>query len=92
VLRTIWRGGYGFYIDLSCTLDNILALSATAVYCSLKEFGSGTFSKIDFTYAAFSGMYKKLMKLIQQIRSAPALLGRWKKLQELIVERGSSYK
>ncbi|KAG2136890.1 hypothetical protein BD769DRAFT_1385240 [Suillus cothurnatus] len=64
-MRAAFRDGYNTFIDSDTSLDNIMALSATAACCSLHEFSTGVFEQIDFSYAAFHKMYERLMKYIR---------------------------
>ncbi|KAG2336693.1 hypothetical protein BDR05DRAFT_1005623 [Suillus weaverae] len=52
-IHTAFCDGYDQFIDSDTSLDNIMALSATAACCGLREFSTGIFQKIDFTYATF---------------------------------------
>ncbi|KAG1852288.1 hypothetical protein DFJ58DRAFT_728619 [Suillus subalutaceus] len=62
--HAVFRDGYDKFIESDESLDNIMAISATAACCSLQEFSTGKFKQIDFTYSAFNKMYEKLMKFI----------------------------
>ncbi|KAG1860047.1 hypothetical protein F4604DRAFT_1684432 [Suillus subluteus] len=52
--RAVFRDGYDKFIKSDESLDNIMAISATAACCSLQEFSTGKFKQIDFTYSAFN--------------------------------------
>ncbi|KAG1885316.1 uncharacterized protein F5891DRAFT_1202012 [Suillus fuscotomentosus] len=45
-LRAAFRDGYDRFIDSDSSLDNIMALSATAACCSLHEFSTGDLSNV----------------------------------------------
>ncbi|KAG1856537.1 hypothetical protein C8R48DRAFT_805877 [Suillus tomentosus] len=64
-LRAAFRDGYDRFIDSDSSLDNIMALSATAACCSLHEFSTGVFKQIDFSYATFNRMWKSLYQLLR---------------------------
>ncbi|KAG1836163.1 hypothetical protein DFJ58DRAFT_847107 [Suillus subalutaceus] len=83
--RAAFRDGYDKFIYSDSSLDNIMAMSATAACCSLQEFATGVFKQIDFTYASFHAIYTKLINFIRvNIRSNPALLARWNRLFQLL--------
>ncbi|KAG1884611.1 hypothetical protein F4604DRAFT_1976884 [Suillus subluteus] len=72
--RACFRDGYDKFIHSDTSLDNIMAMSATAACCGLLEFATGIFKQIDFTYTSFHAMYMKLMKFIHEnIRSSPTI-------------------
>ncbi|KAG1851629.1 hypothetical protein DFJ58DRAFT_842112 [Suillus subalutaceus] len=83
--RACFCDGYNKFIHLDMSLNNIMAMSATAACCSLLEFATGIFKQINFTYASFHTMYMKLMKFIHEnIRSCPTMLARWNTLFQLL--------
>ncbi|KAG1868250.1 hypothetical protein DFJ58DRAFT_723500 [Suillus subalutaceus] len=83
--RAAFCDGYDKFIYSDSSLDNIMAMSATAACCSLQEFATGVFKQIDFTYASFHAIYTKLINFIRvNIRSNPALLARWNRLFQLL--------
>jgi len=87
-MRAAFRDGYNTFIDSDTSLDNIMALSATAACCSLREFSTGVFEQIDFSYAAFHKMYERLMKYIRDtIRTSSVLLSRWQTLFQIFCSR-----
>ncbi|KAG1873344.1 hypothetical protein C8R48DRAFT_769784 [Suillus tomentosus] len=88
-LDAVWTAGYGQYVDSLKALANILATSAAAIFCRLQEHRDGVRRSINFSAAAFRGIYDKLLLLIKEtIMTTPHLLQRWEKYIVHLLKRG----
>ena len=89
VLDAIFLSGYGQYVRGPESFDNLLAVGAAAVLCSLQEFSSGTRHSITFSAVGYRAQYDGFISLINNtVKKSPVLLDRWTRFCVQMLARG----